>query len=508
MDSDNHMLRKLTRVLFGKRAKTAPTDSAASSSPARASTESRDTTPAPMRQNGRARLQDLDLSGASIIERDEHGISRKDISPNAVKVLYRLNECGYQAFLVGGGVRDLLLGDTPKDFDISTDATPEEVKQLFRNAMIIGRRFKIVHLRFGREIIEVTTFRAHHTAENEFDDDASNRSIRGLDSAHSSSGMILRDNVYGSINEDALRRDFTANALYYTTEGFKVLDFANGLDDIDNRVLRMIGDPATRYREDPVRMLRAIRFAAKLGFTIEPRTRAPLDELAPLLESISPARLFDETLKLLVGGHAENTLALLRQYKIGSVLLKPTMAATRDPDAPGTRLLTLAMRNTDARLAEGKTVTPAFLFAALLWAPLQQELQRLCGDAPVTLADQQEAANRVIGRQLQITAIPKRFSIATREIWELQLRLEQRSRRGVESVFGHPRFRAGYDFLLLREESGEPLDGLGQWWTDFQSSDKTHQEEMLEGLGKTGAPKRRRRRKPSRRSADGAGSPS
>jgi poly(A) polymerase len=302
-----------------------------------------------------------------------------------------------------------------------------------------------------------------------------------------------------------LRRDFTANALYYTTDGFRVLDFANGLEDIDNNVLRMIGDPATRYREDPVRMLRAIRFAAKLDFTIEPGTRAPLDELASLLESISPARLFDETLKMLTGGYAEETFALLRQFKVGTVLFKSTMSATRDPDSPGSKLLVLAMRNTDARLAEGKTVTPAFLFAALLWAPLQQELQRMLNGEAVTLADQQEAANRVIGRQLQITSIPKRFSIATREIWELQLRLEQRNRRSVETVYQHPRFRAGYDFLLLREESGESLNGLGQWWTDFQISDKNLQEQLLEALGKTGGAKRRRRRKPTRHPAGDSG---
>jgi len=507
MDPENQMLRKLTRVLFGKRSKSADPDASISSNPVPAQRQARPAEHPASRPAGRARLDDLDLSRAVIIEREDHNISRRDISPNALKVLYRLNECGYQAFLVGGGVRDLLLGDTPKDFDISTDATPEEIKQLFRNAMIIGRRFKIIHLRFGREVIEVTTFRAHHAPENEFEDDASNRSIKGLDSAHSSSGMILRDNVYGNINDDALRRDFTANALYYTTDGFRVIDFADGLEDIDNHVLRMIGDPATRYREDPVRMLRAIRFAAKLDFTIEPATRAPLDELAQLLESISPARLFDETLKMFTGGHAEETLALLRRFKVGTVLFKNTMAATRDPEAPGSKLLVLAMRNTDKRLAEGKTVTPAFLFASLLWAPLQQELQRMLNGEPVTLADQQEAANRVIGRQLQITSIPKRFSIATREIWELQLRLEQRSRRSVETVYQHPRFRAGYDFLLLREESGEPLNGLGQWWTDFQISDKNQQEQMLEALGTTGGAKRRRRRKPTRKPAGDSGSP-
>lgn len=491
------MLRKLSKVLFGKRNKaTAPHDEPLTPKPDQA----RGNPPA-----GRASLGDLDLSNADIIEREDHCISRKSISPNAVKVLYRLNDAGYHAFLVGGGVRDLLLGDTPKDFDISTNATPEQIKQLFRNAMIIGRRFKIIHLRFGREIIEVTTFRAHHAPENEFDEKMTNRSIKGLDSAHSSAGMILRDNVYGDINDDALRRDFTANALYYTIDGFRIIDFANGLQDIENRLLRMIGDPATRYREDPVRLLRAVRFAAKLGFDIEKKTRAPMNELAPLLESISPARIFDETLKLLTGGQAEKTFDLLRQFKIGDVLFPATMACTKDPETPEAKLLTLAMRNTDRRLAQGKTVTPAFLYAAILWAPLQQQLQKNLDGKLATLPEQQDAANQVILRQIQVTAIPKRFSIATREIWELQLRLQVRTRRAAETVYAHPRFRAGYDFLLLREEAGEALDGIGQWWTDFQSLDKNQQEQMLEGLGKGGGIKRRRRRKPNRKPPSEAG---
>jgi poly(A) polymerase len=491
------MLRKLSKALFGKRNKaTTPHDEPSTPKPDQA------------RGNpsaGRASLSDLDLSEADIIERGDHCISRKSISPNAVKVLYRLNEAGYHAFLVGGGVRDLLLGDTPKDFDISTDATPEQIKQLFRNAMIIGRRFKIIHLRFGREIIEVTTFRAHHAPENEFKENTTNRSIKGLDSAHSSAGMILRDNVYGDINGDALRRDFTANALYYTIDGFRIIDFANGLQDIDNRLLRMIGDPATRYREDPVRLLRAVRFAAKLGFEIEKKTRAPMNELAPLLESISPARIFDETLKLLTGGQAEKTFDLLRQFKIGDVLFPATMACTKDPQAPDAKLMTLAMRNTDRRLAQGKTVTPAFLYAAILWAPLQQQLNKNLDGKLATVPEQQEAANQVILRQIKITAIPKRFSIATREIWELQLRLQVRTRRAAETVYAHPRFRAGYDFLLLREEAGEALDSIGQWWTDFQIADKNQQEQMLDGLGKGGAPKRRRRRKPNRKPPSEAG---
>ena len=504
MGPEKLMLRKLTRVLFGKRAKsvihTEEPPEIQHSAPRKQGNPERSVS-----STGRANLSDLDLSGARVIEREDHCISRKSISPNALKVLYRLNDAGYHAFLVGGGVRDLLLGDTPKDFDIASNATPEEIRELFRNAMIIGRRFKIVHLRYGREIIEATTFRAHHTAENEFQDDTSHRAIKGLDSAHSSSGMILRDHVYGSINEDALRRDFTANALYYTTDGFRIIDFANGLEDIDNRLLRIIGDPATRYREDPVRLLRAIRFSAKLGFEIEMKTRAPINELAYLLESISPARLFDESVKLLTGGHAEKTYALLRQFKVGDFMLPGTMACTRDTEAPASRLVVLAMRNTDTRLAEGKSVTPAFLFAALLWPALLHELEKTSAGKAITLLAQQDAANKVIGRQLQITSIPKRFSIAMREIWELQLRLGVQTKRGVESAHQHPKFRAGYDFLLLREDAGEDLGGIGQWWTDFQEGDRGPQDSMLEALGKSSTGPRRRRRKPSRKPASGAG---
>ena len=316
------------------------------------------------------------IEKARIIERDQHPVSRKNISPNALKVLYRLSDNGFAAFLVGGGVRDVLLGKQPKDFDIATDATPEQVRELFRNARIIGRRFKIVHIRYGREIIETTTFRAHHEQVNEIQDNVSRRQITAMDSAHSTGGMILRDNVYGNIDEDAMRRDFTVNALYYTTDGFRILDFCNGLQDLEARKLRMIGDPEARYREDPVRMLRAIRFAAKLEFTIEEKTEAPIDELAPLLSSISPARLFDETLKLLCNGHARATFTLLCKYRVGEFLLTPTIEALDAADEISLRLVELALDNTDDRLAQGKSVTPAFLFAALLWPVLQLKLQR------------------------------------------------------------------------------------------------------------------------------------
>jgi poly(A) polymerase len=489
------MLRKITKALFGNRSKT----SSSSESSPKASGRNRESRNLSSNPKEHASLDLLDLSQAEIVEREDHCISRKSISPNAVRVLYKLNEAGYHAFLVGGGVRDLLLGGTPKDFDISTDATPEQIKQLFRNAMIIGRRFKIIHLRFGREIIEVTTFRAPPTESKEIQGSSSNRQIKGLDSAHSSSGLILRDNVYGNINEDALRRDFTANALYYTVDGFRILDFAGGLDDIEDGVLRMIGDPATRYREDPVRLLRAIRFASKLDFAIEKDTLAPMDELAHLLESISPARLFDESLKLFVSGHAQKSFALLRKFEVGRFLFNSTMALTTDSNQSSSRLVDLALKNTDARLAQGKTVTPAFLYASLLWPALQQALTKTEG--PRTVFAIHQAAADVIGQQIRVTAIPKRFTMAMREIWELQLRLVTRNRRSIDSAFQHAKFRAAYDFLLLREESGENLDGLGQWWTDYQVASEEAREEMKNTLGRGPKKPRKRKRRPNTKPA-------
>jgi poly(A) polymerase len=447
-----------------------------------------------------AALRKLDLSNVQVVAREDHNISRRDISPNALKVLYRLNEAGFQAFLVGGGVRDLLLGGHPKDFDISTDATPEDVREVFRNSRIIGRRFKITHVRFGQEIIEVTTFRAHHEIETEVEEGESRRHIRDLDSAHSSTGMILRDNVYGSINEDAIRRDFTVNALYYTANGFWLLDFVNGLSDIEDRLIRMIGDPETRYKEDPVRILRAIRLAAKLDFRIHKDTEAPIARLAILLESISPARLFDETVKLFTGGQAEATFELLRRYKVADYLFKPTLRCLGDKNSTDSKLVQLALQNTDKRLADGKSVTPAFLYAALLWPAMQAILREQFQDRLAPLAAMQDAATDTILEQLRFTAIPKRFTAVMREIWELQWRMQPQSRKQVESVIAHPRFRAAYDFLLLREESGEQLDNAGDWWTQYQLADRAGQEVMIEALSNIKAP-RKRRRKPRSSSA-------
>lgn len=439
---------------------------------------------------------------ANIINREDHNVTRKLISPNALKVLYRLGEGNFDAYLVGGCVRDIILGKKPKDFDVATSATPEQVRSLFKNARIIGRRFKIVHIRYGREIIEVTTFRANHDASNEIADGASRRKIKELDSAHSTSGMILRDNVYGNIDEDALRRDFTINALYYSLDQFRVLDFCNGIEDLESRSIRMIGDPEARYREDPVRMLRAIRFAAKLDFKLDAATAEPIDKLAYLLEAISSARLFDETIKLLTGGNAVETFELLRQSRVGDYLFAPTMKSISDGPDNASRLLQLALINTDARLAIGKSVTPAFLFAALLWPVLQKRLAPASQNNANDYQLYQNAAHDVILEQLPFTAIPKRFTIAAKEIWELQLRLARRNKRSIESSFAHPRFRAAYDFLLLREESGEELGGLGQWWTDFQLADQQQQSELVLSAAKT---PQRSGRKPSRKSSRGKG---
>lgn len=434
------------------------------------------------------------IENATVLERDNHPISRKQISPNAVKVLYKLTEAGYHGFLVGGGVRDLLLGKSPKDFDIATDASPEQLKSLFRNARIIGRRFKIIHLRFGREIIEVTTFRAPHDSENKIDNNAPRRRIQNQASAHSTAGMILRDNVYGNIDEDALRRDFTINALYYTIDKFRILDFSTGLDDLESKQIRMIGDPVERYKEDPVRMLRAIRFAAKLGFTIEEKTEKPINESAHLLESISTARLFDEAIKLMTGGNAEKTFELLRRYRPGVYLFAPTFRALDKLSGSPCKLVELALRNTDGRLAEGKSVTPAFLFAALLWPVLKLRLEAQKSDEGNQHQLFQQAAQDVLMEQIQYTAVPKRFTIAAKEIWELQSKLMRDNKRSIEGSFSHPRFRAAYDFLLLREEAGEDLGGRGEWWTKFQLGDTSQITQRTRPESDPAKKKRRRRR--------------
>ncbi|PSF12373.1 polynucleotide adenylyltransferase PcnB [Marinobacter fuscus] len=423
------------------------------------------------------------------IPRDQHNVSRSMISEPAKKVLHRLNKAGYEAYLVGGGVRDILLGGQPKDFDIATDATPEEVHDLFRNSRLIGRRFRIVHVVFGREIIEVTTFRgnANDTASDVADDEHKT----------SEHGLLLRDNVYGDLEQDALRRDFTINALYYCIRNFSIVDFAQGVRDLENRQIRLIGDPETRYREDPVRMLRAIRFAGKLGFDIEAGTEAPIRELAPLLTHIPPARLFEEVLKLFSAGHGEVTYQLLRHYGLLAPLFPETTRALEQGESD--ELILQALRNTDARIARGKSVTPYFLFGAMLWPALQAEWRKRQDNGDPVQPALHGAIGKVIGRQVQATAIPKRFSGPMKEVWELQMRLPRRQGKRAFATMAHPRFRAAYDFLLLREAAGELEPGLGQWWTDFQATDERGQEKLLSQLGAPAGRKRRRGRKPAPR---------
>lgn len=403
------------------------------------------------------------IEAATRIPRDGHPISRSNISDSALKVMSRLRSQGFEGYLVGGAVRDLMLGNQPKDFDVATDATPEQVHELFRNSRIIGRRFKIVHVRFGREIIEVTTFRGHHD-----DPEEENNARRApKHSQHAASGMLLRDNVYGSLEDDAIRRDFTVNALYYCSSDFSVFDYAHGVADLEQRQIRIIGDAEKRYREDPVRMLRAIRFAAKLDFDIEPATAEPIADLAHMLEAIPAARLFDEMLKLFMAGYALRTFTLLREYQLLDHLFPATATALEDSPY-ALPLIEAAMRSTDERIAEEKPVTPAFILAALLWPPTVELKQQIEGSGEAPLAALQEAAQTIVSEQIHHIAIPRRFTMPMKEIWEFQLRLQKRRGKNVNSLVAQRRFRAAYDFLLLREASGEDLDGLGKFWTELQ----------------------------------------
>lgn len=409
---------------------------------------------------------------AQIIPRDQHPISRNNISKNAVRVLYRLKDAGYQGFLVGGGVRDLLLDKKPKDFDIATDAHPDDVKNLFRNCRLIGRRFRLAHVHFGEEIIEVATFRAHH---NKTDDDDDPQKIgEGV----IENGRIIRDNVYGSLEEDAWRRDFTINALYYNIADFSVVDYTGGMPDIKARLLRLIGDPMQRYQEDPVRMLRAVRFAAKLDFTLEEHTEAPIHSMAVLLKDIPPSRLYEETLKLFLSGHGEQSFAKLRHYGLFQHLFGETHAHLQDEKVE--QRIIRVLRNTDERVAEGKSVTPGFLFAAMLWTPVKLEAQMLQEEEELTPQEALfEASHRVGKRQAKQVAIPRRMALSMREIWHLQLRLErhQRGKRG-QQLLHHPRFRAAYDFLQLRAQTNPEHQPLAAWWEKLQTVNQQELQEM------------------------------
>ena len=403
------------------------------------------------------------------IPRKSHRISRKYISQNALKVLYRLKKAGYAACLVGGSVRDLLLGRCPKDFDVATDATPEAVRELFNNSRLIGRRFRLVHVFFSEEIIEVSTFRAN-TEES------------GSESEEEPS-MILADNTYGTIEEDAWRRDFTVNAMFYNIADFSVIDYTDGLLDLENRVIRMIGDPVQRYHEDPIRLLRAIRLAAKLQFTIHQDTEAPLGELSLLLQHVPPSRLFDELLKLFFDGYAVATYEYLNKYDYLGVLFPQTKAALESKkNHQDKKLVELAMAATDERFKDDRSLNPGFLFSILMWPALQKILDEESDNFKHFYQALHYAIDKVLKQQSETVRIPRRFVTMMRSIWVLQYQLIRRRGKRVYRSLSHRYFRAAFDFLSLRATSGEDYGKIVAWWEQFQLAKNTERKTMIDAL--------------------------
>lgn len=416
-------------------------------------------------------------ASANVIREKSHKINQSLISPAALKTCDGLQKAGFQAYIVGGAVRDLLMDFKPKDFDVATNATPEEVYKIFRRSRIIGKRFRLVHVMWGSETIEVSTFRGHHLSDG--------------DAQTSDSGRIIRDNIFGSIEEDSVRRDFTANALYYDPARREVLDFHDGVADIKAKRLRMIGDPVTRYQEDPVRMLRAVRLSAKLGLKIEANTEAPIRKMADLLQDVPPSRLFDEMLKLFLSGHAIESINALRAQQLHHGLLPLLDVVLEQP--LGERFVMLALKNTDDRILGGKSSNPSFLFATLLWHEVLASWQVYQKQGQPPIPALHLAMNEVIDIQAEKMAIHNRFTATMKEIWSMQPRFEQRFGKRPYALLTHPRYRAGYDFLLLRCQSGELPIEIGDWWTTFADANTETRTAML--LPDTGAKKRRRRPK-------------
>lgn len=430
----------------------------------------------------------------AIIPRNQHIISRKEISENALKVLHRLNKAEYEAYLVGGSVRDLLLGKKPKDFDITTNATPEQMRKLFHNCRLVGRRFRLAHVMFGPEIIEVATFRGHHQV-SEAHENITDATTTGYN------GMLLRDNIFGSVEEDARRRDFSVNSLYYNVADFTLRDYTGGLKDLQEGMIRLIGDPETRYREDPVRMLRAVRFAAKLDMTISRETAEPIPRLAALLYDIPPARLFEEALKLLQTGYSEATYRLLRECQLFQPLF-PLISRnfTEYGDTYMEQMITHVLNNTDQRLRNDMQVNPAFLFAAMLWYPLLEHAQTLTQERGLSYFDAFSLAmNDILNEQCRTLAIPKRLTTLMRSMWQLQLRLS-RCHKHASKITEHPKFHAAYDLLALRAEveNNAELQCLSHWWGEFQVAEPSHQKNMLTTLREEATSFRTRRSAPNR----------
>jgi poly(A) polymerase len=415
---------------------------------------------------------------------EQHHIQAELICGRAKDVIRRLQRAGYEAYLVGGGVRDLLLGRTPKDFDIATSARPEDIRKLFNSCRLIGRRFRLAHIYYGRDYLEVATFRAPH------DDTDDGGQV-------SDDGRIIHDNVYGSLQEDVWRRDLTINALFYNPSNGELLDLVGGLADLRAGVIRLLGEPVVRFREDPVRLLRVVRFAAKLNFKIHPDTESLLKPLAPLLAAVSSARLFDEILKLLLSGDGWRTFQLLRQYGLLDYLLPLTAESLRD-DATGTvaKMLEISLQNTDQRIQEGKSVMPAFLYAVLLWHKVQLAAQQLqTNEHMPEMQALNLAASDALRDQVDFTAVPRRYSNITREIWGLQSRFHQRDLRRAIALLGNARFRAAFDFLCLRAQAGEAVQEDCEWWTKFQQAAPEDRSALCKNTGKKNNSLRRKKRR-------------
>lgn len=416
----------------------------------------------------------------SIIPRDQHPISRRDISKNTLKVLYRLNNTGYEAYLIGGSVRDLILGKKPKDFDVTTNATPEQIRKLFRNCRLVGRRFRLAHILFSYEIIEVATFRGSHEQTNTNNKDLSHQA---------QSGILLRDNIFGNIEDDAIRRDFTINSLYYRINDFTLHDYVGGFEDLKNGMIRLIGDPQIRYREDPVRMLRAIRFACKLNMQIDAETAKSIPQLAYLLRNIPSARLFDESLKLLQTGQGYETYQQLKRYNLFQSLFPLVERQfTTNGDSPMELIINQVLQNTDYRIKNNKRINPAFLFATMLWYPLIEHAEKLSQKSSLPFYEIFTIAmNDILDEQCRSITIPKRITSIMRDIWQLQLRLPRRQGKKADKLLEHPKFRAAFDLLELRAnvEQWRELEELYHWWAEFQQANNRLQHEMISELGNT-----------------------
>lgn len=437
----------------------------------------------------------MNPNGKTEIPTSVHGINKNALCANAISTVKRITEQGYDAYLVGGCIRDLLLGKTPKDFDIATNAKPEDIRKIFKRSRIIGRRFQIVHVYFGRDVIEVTTFRGNHKPKTTA---KTTNKVQQTDSARSKDGLLLRDNVYGNMEEDAWRRDFSANALYYDVNRDVVIDYCDGWSAIKQKQLIILGDAELRLREDPVRMLRAVRFAATLDFEIESQVAMLIPPLAKLLQDISNARLFEESLKLFLSGYSVKTFKLLDEYSLLAQLLPATAEALATNDTAIVKLIEQSLHNTDSRISIGKHVTPAFIFAVLLWPSLLSAMQKYKNEGVAEYPAMQQASQDTLHRQQQRTSIPKRFSQPIKEIWQLQWQLPRRSEWRVAKIMESRRFRAGYDFLLLRAECGDDtaLCELAAWWTQYQSSNTDQKQELLKNAPKPPGGRRKKRPKP------------